>query len=41
MSVFGDALKLIPIVMMGLWILRTTYMDDLMVALQRMRLPRR
>ena len=25
--------------MMGLWILRTTYMDDLMVALQRMRLP--
>ena len=24
----------------GLWILRTTYMDDLMVALQRMRLPR-
>jgi len=32
-------LKLIPIVMMGLWILRTTYMDDLMVALQRMRLP--
>ena len=41
MSVFGvTVLKLIPIVMMGLWILRTTYMDDLMVALQRMRLPR-
>lgn len=40
MSVFGvTVLKLIPIVMMGLWILRTTYMDDLMVALQRMRLP--
>lgn len=35
MSVFGvTVLKLIPIVMMGLWILRTTYMDDLMVALQ-------
>ena len=31
MSVFGvTLLKLIPIVMMGLWILRTTYMDDLM-----------
>ena len=40
LSVFGvTLLKLIPIVMMGLWILRTTYMDDLMVALQRMRLP--
>ena len=40
MSVFGvTLLKLVPIVMMGLWILRTTYMDDLMVALQRMRLP--
>ena len=40
MSVFGvTVLKLIPIMMMGLWILRTTYMDDLMVALQRMRLP--
>ena len=38
MSVFGvTVLKLIPIMMMGLWILRTTYMDDLMVALQRMR----
>ena len=34
MSVFGvTVLKLIPIVMMGLWILRTTYMDDLMVDL--------
>ena len=32
MSVFGvTVLKLIPIMMMGLWILRTTYMDDLMV----------
>lgn len=40
MSVFGvTLLKLIPIVMMGCWILKTTYMDDLMVALQRMRLP--
>lgn len=40
MSVFGvTILKLVPIAMMGLWILRTTYMDDLMVALQRMRLP--
>ena len=40
MSVFGvTVLKLIPIMMIGLWILRTTYMDDLMVALQRMRLP--
>ena len=30
MSVFGvTVLKLIPIMMMGLWILRTTYMDDL------------
>lgn len=37
MSVFGvTVLKLIPIMMMGLWILRTTYMDDLMVALNRM-----
>ena len=34
-----DGLKIDPIMMMGLWILRTTYMDDLMVALQRMRLP--
>lgn len=40
MSVFGvTLLKLIPIVMMGFWILKTTYMDDLMVALQRIRLP--
>ena len=40
MSVFGvTVLKLIPIMMMGFWILRTTYMDDLMVALQRVRLP--
>lgn len=40
MSVFGvTLLKLIPIVMVGLWILRTTYMDDLMVSLQRIHLP--
>ncbi|MCI9442893.1 MAG: energy-coupling factor transporter transmembrane protein EcfT [Ruminococcus sp.] len=40
MSVFGvTILKFIPIVMVGNWILRTTHMDDLMVALQRMRLP--
>ena len=40
MSVFGvTILKLVPIAMMGIWILRTTHMDDLMVALQRMRLP--
>lgn len=40
MSVFGvTILKLAPIAMMGIWILRTTHMDDLMVSLQRMRLP--
>lgn len=40
MSVFGvTILKFIPIVMVGNWILRTTHMDDLMVALQRMGLP--
>lgn len=40
MSIFGvTILKLIPIVMVGGWILRTTYMDDLMVSLQRMKLP--
>lgn len=40
MSVFGvTILKFIPIVMVGNWILRTTNMDDLMVALQKMRLP--
>lgn len=40
MSVFGvTLLKLIPIVMMGYWILKTTYMDDLMVSLQRLHLP--
>lgn len=39
-SVLGvTTLKLLPIIMVGFWILRTTYMDDLMVALQRMRLP--
>ena len=40
MSVFGvTILKLIPIAMMGIWTLRTTHMDDLMVSLQRLRLP--
>lgn len=40
MSVFGvTILKLIPIAMMALWILHTTHMDDLAVALQRMKLP--
>jgi energy-coupling factor transport system permease protein len=40
MSVFGvTVLKMIPIVMMGYWILTTTHMDDLMVSLQRMRIP--
>ena len=40
MSVFGvTVLKLIPISMVALWILRTTHMDDPMVALQRLRLP--
>ncbi len=40
MSVFGvTILKLIPVVMIGRWILQTTYMDDLMVALQRIRMP--
>ncbi len=40
MSIFGvTLLKLVPIVMVGTWILRTTYMDDLMVSLQRMKLP--
>ena len=40
MSVFGvTVLKLIPIAMMGLWVLRTTQMDDLMVSLQLLHLP--
>lgn len=40
MSIFGvTLLKLVPIIMVGTWILRTTYMDDLMVSLQRMKLP--
>lgn len=40
MSVFGvTVLKIIPIAMIGLWILNTTYMDDLMVSLQRIKLP--
>lgn len=40
MSVFGvTILKLVPIAMIGIWILRTTHMDDLMVSLQRLRVP--
>lgn len=40
MSVFGvTVLKILPIAIMGAWILQTTYMDDVMVAFQRMRLP--
>lgn len=40
MSVFGvTVMKMIPIIMMGRWILKTTQMDDLMVSLQRMKLP--
>lgn len=40
MSVFGvTVLKIIPIAMVGAWILQTTYMDDVMVAFQRMKLP--
>lgn len=40
MSVFGvTILKLTPIMMTGIWVLRTTCMDDLMVSLQRMHLP--
>lgn len=40
MSVFGvTVLKMIPIIMMGRWVILTTQMDDLMVSLQRMKLP--
>ena len=40
MSVFGvTVLKILPIAIMGAWILQTTYMDDVMVAFQRMKLP--
>lgn len=40
MSVFGvTILKLVPIAMVGIWALRTIHMDDLIVALQRMRFP--
>lgn len=40
MNVFGvTVLKLLPIVMVGYWILYTTYIDDLIVSLQRMRVP--
>jgi len=40
MSVFGvTVLKIIPIVMAGRWILRTTCMDDLMVSLERAKMP--
>lgn len=40
MSVFGvTVLKMVPIVLIGRWILKTTPMDDLMVSFQRMRMP--
>lgn len=40
MGVFGvTVLKMIPIFMMARWMLKTTHMDDLMVSLQRMKLP--
>ncbi|MDO4281319.1 MAG: energy-coupling factor transporter transmembrane component T [Peptococcaceae bacterium] len=40
MSVFGvTILKLTPIVMVGIWTLRTMPMDDFFVALERMHLP--
>ncbi|MFT3982867.1 MAG: energy-coupling factor transporter transmembrane component T [Lachnospiraceae bacterium] len=40
MSVFGVTVrKMIPIIMMGRWVLKTTGMDELMVSLQRMKLP--
>ncbi len=40
MGVFGvTVLKMIPIFLLAGWVLRTTPMDELMVALQRMRLP--
>lgn len=39
-TVFGvTVIKMIPIVMLGRWILITTYMDDLTVALQRAKMP--
>ena len=41
MSVFGvTVLKIIPIAGLGFWILATTPMDDLTVAMQRMHMPR-
>ena len=40
MSVFGvTVLKIIPIAGLGFWILATTPMDDLTVAMQRMHMP--
>lgn len=40
MMVFGvTVIKMVPIVMMGRWVLKTTQMDDLTVALQRMKIP--
>jgi energy-coupling factor transporter transmembrane protein EcfT len=40
MLVFGvTILKMIPIIMIGRWIIITTHMDDLMVSLQRMKMP--
>lgn len=40
MTVFGvTVLKLVPIVMVGRWVLKTTQMDDLIVAFQKMKMP--
>lgn len=40
MGVFGvTVLKMIPIFLLASWVLRTTPMDDLIVALQRLKLP--
>jgi len=40
MGIFGvTIIKAIPIVTMGRWVIRSTYMDELMVALQRAKMP--
>ncbi|MCR4750242.1 MAG: energy-coupling factor transporter transmembrane protein EcfT [Lachnospiraceae bacterium] len=40
MSMFGvTLLKVIPIVTLGKWVLKSTYMDELTVALERARMP--
>ena len=40
MGVFGvTVLKMIPIFLLASWVLRTTPMDDLIVALQRLKMP--